>query len=527
VTARRRTLEALLETENKFSRMFQLSPECIVLFDLASYRVHEVNAATEKILGYSREELVGRSIPEIGFWVDVSDWSTLLGLLASRGEVLNRGARMRRRDARVIHMEISARQFELEGRNCVVAILEDVSERMRLADEKQRLEDQLRQSQKLEALGTLAGGIAHDFNNALTIILGNTQLAELDSQLAAQTREHLRSVMMAGGRARDLVAQILTFSRRRDQRYAPVATAPVLAECVRMLRPTIPANIELQHTELAPEAVVMGDASQLHQVIINLCTNAVHAMRPGGGRLRLEHSIVGVQSELHPQYSDLRSGPYLRIEVRDTGCGMSEAVLRRMFEPFFTTKAQGEGTGLGLAVVHGIVRGHHGFIDVSSVPGEGSSFRVYLPLAAETGEAAVANVVATAPARGNGEAILVLDDEYAVLDMLEKLLRHLNYQPICFSNPGAAVDAFNLRPGHYQLVLSDFKMPQRTGLEVSRQLKGLDPARFILMTGFLDSATQEDARELGISRVLEKPLELSVLAEALQTSLAQVKGRSR
>jgi len=520
VTARRRTMEALLETENKFSRMFQLSPESIVLFELETHRILEVNAATEKIFGYERKEVVGRGIPELGVWVNQSDWDQLLAMLGSQAEVLSREARMRRKDGQFIHLEISARKLDLEGRGCVVAILEDITQRTRLAEEKQRLEDQLRQSQKLEALGTLAGGIAHDFNNSLTIILGNTQLAELDPQLGVPTREHLRNVLAAGSRARDLVSQIMTFSRRREQRLLHVRTAPIVAECVRMMRATIPANIELQHHDHAPQATVLGDASQLQQVLINLCTNAVHAMRPAGGTLRVDLSVVRVQAEMYPQYEDLRSGEHLRIEVRDTGHGMPGEVLRRIFEPFFTTKAAGEGTGLGLAVVHGIVRAHQGFLEVSSVPGEGSSFRVYLPLRSEQVESDASGTAAGILARGDGEAILVVDDEYAVLDMLEKLLRHLNYQPVCFSNPGAAVEAFNLRPAHYKVVLSDYKMSQLTGLEVAKRLRGLDYSRFILMTGFLDASTQTEAQQLGVHAILEKPVELSLLAGTLQTALS-------
>jgi nitrogen-specific signal transduction histidine kinase/CheY-like chemotaxis protein len=396
----------------------------------------------------------------------------------------------------------------------------DASERVAAEAKRAALEAQLRHSQKLEAIGTLAGGIAHDFNHLLAAIVANVQLAREDLARSHPVSESLEEVAAAAARATALVRQILAFSRKQAPDRARVAPGAVLAEVARLLRATLPASVrvELELDTRTPD--VSADAAQLHQVLMNLGTNAWHALGPGGGtvRLRAHHVVVEAGGRPHP---DLAPGPYARLQVIDDGRGIEPGILERIFEPFFTTKEPGQGTGLGLSVAHGIVREHRGLILVQSAPGRGSTFEVYLPAQEDAAAAAQAGGgPAAAAAVGQGE-VLFLDDEPALVRAAARILRRLGYLPAPFLRASEALDAVRARPDRFAAVITDLTMPEMSGIEVAQQVRQLNPRLpVVLVSGHAERA-ERDYEAAGIRVRLDKPVELQRFAEVLR----QVCGR--
>jgi signal transduction histidine kinase len=392
-------------------------------------------------------------------------------------------------------------------------------ESSRLHMEHRNLEEQLRQAQKMEAIGTLAGGIAHDFNNILSAIVGYTQLAELILKENPKVREYLGAVLQATRRATDLVRQILTFSRQQPQERRPIQLWPVVAESLKLLRSTIPSTIEFD-TSLATDApTVLADATQIHQILMNLGTNAWHAMKDSTGQLkvRLEQCVV---DEAHAAtQSQLNPGLYTRISVSDTGCGMDQATLGRIFEPFFTTKPPGEGTGLGLAVVHGIMKDHDGAVMVYSHPGEGTTFHLYFP--AHAGEATVAAVEQGPTPRGHGERVLFVDDEELLVQLGQETLAALGYEVEVSTQPAAALAMVRGDPQRFALVLTDQTMPGMTGLFLASQLLQIRPELpIVLMTGYSAPLTAAQVEAAGIRHLLLKPTTIQSLGTTVHAALS-------
>ena len=385
--------------------------------------------------------------------------------------------------------------------------------------ERKRLEAQLRQAQKMEAIGTLAGGIAHDFNNILTAIIGYGEivmerLAEEDSPL----REDQAQVLKAAERARDLVRQILTFSRRSEQQLQPMLVQFVLKEALKLLRASIPTSIEIRESIDVNCGAVMADPVQIHQVIMNLCTNAYQAMREQGGILTVSLREVMVAPADMVSLGIL-AGPQVLLEVGDTGCGMTREVRERIFEPYFTTKGKGEGTGLGLSLVHGIVTALGGRIGVYSEPGQGSTFKVYLPQIRENEGLVVAPAPGTPPPGGR-ESVLVLDDEESIALLERRLLQGLGYRVTACVDSGEALRLFSAEPAAFDLVLTDMTMPQMTGAELAREILRIRPGTpIVLCTGFSELIDGEKAREIGIRVFLHKPITRDDLARAVREAL--------
>jgi PAS domain S-box-containing protein len=384
--------------------------------------------------------------------------------------------------------------------------------------EGKKLEAQLRQAQKMEAIGTLAGGIAHDFNNILSAINGFTELAKMESVSHPVALGYLDEVAKAGTRAADLVRQILTFSRQRDQERKPLQLRHVVAEAFKLLRATIPATIQFKVSLSSATPTVLADATQIHQIVMNLATNAAHAMRDQPGWLEARLEGLEVDAALVAAHPELRPGRYARLTIGDTGHGMDRATLERIFEPFFTTKALGEGTGLGLAVVHGIVMAHDGCITVQSQPGQGTTFSLFFPaLATEEAEAAAGPA---AIPRGHGERILLLDDEEPLVMLGKKMLERLGYTVATETNPLLALSAFQAQPDAYDLVVTDLAMPRMAGTELARQLLLIRPTLpIILVTGYSASLTGESVQAMGIRELVLKPLSRHSLGEAVDRVL--------
>ena len=381
--------------------------------------------------------------------------------------------------------------------------------------ELRHMEDRLRRAQRLEAMGTLAGGIAHDFNNLLGAILGYGEMALRDAPEGTRLRRDLDNVMIAGERARALVDRILAFSRSGVGERVAVDVEAVARETLRLLAPKLPAGISLEEQLDAGRPAVMGDATQIHQVLMNLMTNAVQAM-PAGGVLRVSLRSIDVITPRSATTGTLVAAPHVALEVRDTGSGMAPDVAERIFDPFFTTKEVGVGTGLGLSLVHGIVTGLGGAVDVMSEVGRGSTFIVYLPCAGEVSEPEIDASVPHATRRGERQQILVVDDEAALVTLTTERLAELGYAPAGFTSSAAALAAFMADPDRFEAVVTDESMPGMSGAELIRKIRAAR-ARLpiLLVSGYLSTDVIRRARDAGANEVLKKPLSAGELAEAL------------
>jgi signal transduction histidine kinase/ActR/RegA family two-component response regulator len=399
-------------------------------------------------------------------------------------------------------------------------LLEKIDQLNTADQERRRLENQLVQTQKLESLGTLAGGIAHDFNNILTSVIGYTEMALYDLDPESEIAENLNEVMVAGNRAKELVAQILTFSRQSDTVVQPIRVAAIVEEVAKLLRSTLPAAVAIDLDFRTDLTTIMGDSTQIHQVVMNLCTNAAHAMGDGGGSLELvlDHFSCGPASCGKPV--DMAPGDYLGLTVADSGAGIRPEVLPRIFDPFFTTKEQGKGTGMGLSVVHGIVQSHGGHIAVSSQPGQGTRFDLYFPLSEKSGVTDGQRLPAATPA-GNGRLLLV-DDDLSIIHLQRRFLERVGYRVTARTSSTEALAAFRVKQAEIDLVITDLTMPQMTGDCLVKEIRKIRPdIPVILCTGYSESISEENAREMGIDRFLMKPVGNADLAAVVSQLLAK------
>ncbi len=400
-------------------------------------------------------------------------------------------------------------------------VSKDMTEAEAARAENRRLENLLRQAQKMEAIGRLAGGIAHDFNNILSPILGYAEIAMDEAGENEGLRDCVRQIHIAGRRARDLVRQILTFSRKEEQAARPILVGPILKEALRFLRASFPTTIRMNMHIDEAAGRVMADPTQIYQVIVNLCVNARHAMGEAGGTLSVFLSEVVLTADDHLQFDDIPPGPYLKMTVSDTGAGMTPMVIARIFEPYFTTRKVGEGSGLGLSVVHGIIKRFNGAVKVYSEPGVGATFNLYLPVIGR--DASERRAAPPAPAPTGTERVLMVDDDENALGIERLLMERLGYAVTPFADSLAALERFRAGPDDFDLVLSDMTMPGLTGVDLTREVVALRPHMPVLIcTGFSDPAGEERARRAGARGVIRKPLAKRELALAARAALAGV-----
>jgi signal transduction histidine kinase len=398
----------------------------------------------------------------------------------------------------------------------------DVTARNNAEAEKERLEIQLRQSQKMEAMGTLAGGIAHDFNNILGAVLGYGELAQKAVPEDSAVHRYLDNVMHAGSRAKALVERILAFSRSGVGERGPINVQAVIDETLDLIAASLPPGVSLTKRLEAGDAAIVGDPTQLHQVAMNLCTNAWQAMT-NGGVLEVVLDRAEVIDNRRLSHGNLAPGTYVRLCVSDTGSGIPRQVLERIFDPFFTTKGVGEGTGLGLSLVHGIVADLGGAIDVRTTEGHGTTFTIWLPTAGEA-TAPLAALASELP-RGDGQTVMVVDDEKPLVALAEEILAELGYEPIGFSSSKVALEAFRAAPRRYDIVLTDETMPELVGTDLARAIRLLRPdTPIVLMSGYSGTSLHERARAVGIREVLRKPLQSRDIAECFARVLLPATG---
>ena len=514
------------QAESKFHDLFAFSPDAIFIATQQGV-ITDANQRALEMFGYTHAELTGLAVGEL-IPPDVRDemlqrLSLYLAHPVPRAMGTSApGLFALSKAGRRFPIDISLSPLHSDHGLLVVAAIRDTTTQVRAAEQRQQIEAQLRQAQKMESLGTLAGGIAHDFNNILTGMLGFIELMHVDLPADHPAQQWVQSLSASGDRAKNLVRQILTFSRKQEGERVPLRLTAVAEEAIRLLRATMPAMINLE-TDFPPSCPpVMADSNQMHQIIVNLCTNAWHALPARDGRIRVTLDTCelplagsGPAQPLQPP------GPYVRLTVTDNGAGMDPHTLERIFDPFFTTKKTGEGTGLGLAVVHGIVVAHDGFIKVRSAPGEGSVFEVFFPALSSTAPARPAAVVPHGP-RGSGESILLVDDDLASGKAITGLLDWLGYNVTLHHTPLAALEAFRIAPADFALVISDLAMPGLTGIQFARQIRELNPAvPLLIISGFVTPAQQQELRDLGIPDLLRKPPTLDDLTLAVARSLGR------
>ncbi|MCE5336890.1 MAG: PAS domain S-box protein [Desulfobacteraceae bacterium] len=525
ITASKRMEEQLRASEEKFRKLFRSSPVPSSITFLKDLRYLAVNEAFCDMTGYSPEEVVGKTVPEIGLVADREFHETVLELLREKGRFKNEEVDIRTRTGRSRTILFSAEAQTIDGERCMISTAFDITDRKTAEAEKERLQTTLRQAQKLEAIGTLAGGIAHDFNNILAPIIGYTEMALFDTSETDPLHRDLSRVLKAAFRARDLVKQILVFSRHGlEQERVPQDLGEIVREALSILRESLPGTIEIRRN-IQP-GMALADATQIHQIMMHLGTNAAHAMGDSG---ILDVTLTEVNlsvDDLNSQaMSDLRPGPYLRLVVSDTGRGMDHETVDRVFDPYFTTKEVGKGSGLGLAVVLGIVKRHEGAVTVRSQYGKGSSFTIYIPKMDTAGE--LPQELLRPLPRGT-ERILFVDDERMVADMASRILERLGYSVIAKTNSLDALEIMRSNAEDVDLLITDYTMPNLTGIELAREIVKIRPDLPIIMcTGYGERVNELTARSAGVTAFALKPLDRSELAHLVRSLLDGVKDALR
>jgi PAS domain S-box-containing protein len=517
ITERKKAERSIILSEEKFRKAVLTNPDSIVITRLADGKFVLVNQSFLRLSGYTEEEAIGKTSLDINIWENSEDKEKMLERLSVEGSVKDLEARFRKKNGEVGSGLMSASIINLNGLPHALTITRDLTERKQAEEEKAKLEAQLQQSQKMEAIGTLAGGIAHDFNNILTAILGYTEIAISDLPQGSDTRGNLEEVFKASLRAIDLVKQILMFSRQSETQLFPIRMHLIIKEALKLLRASLPSTIEINQN-IRALGTVLADLTQIHQIMMNLCTNASHAMSKNGGELSVSLIQVNVPDDKTAPM-DLPPGPYLKLTVSDTGCGMTPEVRNRIFEPYYTTKGIDKGTGLGLAVVHGILQSHGGRITVESEPGKGSSFHVYLPEIIDSSEDKETSQT-DAPDTTGTERILFVDDEATIVRMGKKMLEKLGYKVVAGNSGVEALELFRANPDQFDLVVTDMTMPHMTGDQLSGKLIEIRPdIPIILCSGFSEKMTEEAAKEIGIREFIMKPISRQVLSEIIRKVL--------
>jgi len=516
----RRSQAALQSSEERFRSIFQNAAAGMATFDPDGTFL-QANPAFCRLIGYEESELLGMRIPDITHPDDLAESLRLVGEAQSgKRSYLEMEKRYLRKDGSTVWGHASATWlFDAEGRPIYsVALVQDITERKRAEEALRASEEQLRQSQKLEAIGTLAGGLAHDFNNILTGILGHAEMLKASAHPGDNVHRAADVIEKAGRRAADLTRQLLGFARKGKEQNTPVSVHGRIEEVVALLSHAIDKSIVIEQRLEAARPFVLGDPVQVQQIILNLALNARDAM-PGGGRLVFETQDRMIDEAACRNHPRAAPGRFIVITVTDTGHGIPDEILDRIFEPFFTTKGPGLGTGMGLATAYGIVENHGGWIEVESGVGTGTTFRLFLPATDECpAESPVAGDHA-APGMGR---ILVVDDEEIVRDVASEFLAHLGYQVVTAVDGRDAVEYYAAHRGEIGLVIIDMMMPRMGGRECFRELKALDPSiKAILSSGYGFNVAAQEMLEAGMLSFIQKPYDLLEFSEAVSRALGR------
>jgi PAS domain S-box-containing protein len=519
ISERKRAEDALRESEERFRNLTSAAFESIVISE--GGLIIDINDQGLKMFGFERAEMIGHKVIEF-----VSpEWRDQVAENIHSGREALFKHDLLRKDGTRFHAEAQAKMMRMGDRVVRMTAVRDVTEIIQTEKRQKYLEEQLRQSQKLEALGTLAGGIAHDFNNILTGIMANLELAEIDLPSGHPASNAIKNADKASRRARDLIVRILAFSRMEQDSLASAPLGPVVLEAVQLLRAGLPSEIEISTMIDGNCPPVAFDSGQIHQIIMNLGTNSMHAMRDSG-ILSVELRPVSPSFDLRERHPQVRSDHTVCLTIRDNGSGMEPAVLKRIFEPFYTTKKFGQGTGLGLAMVHSIMTAQDGAIVVESAPGMGTSFDLYFPAAASPVSEAAPG--AKTPVRevlapfGRGRCIMLVDDDEAVRTIGSAIIQRLGFQIDAHAHPATALEAFRASPSKFSAVISDYTMPEMTGIELSGHIAKIRPGiPIILASGYLQNDSKNDALESGVCSIVHKPFELQELVAHIRLVLGE------
>lgn len=500
-------LEALRTSESRFRTLFGNTPIGIGVADFNG-EVIECNDAMLQLVGSKKSENKRINLKDI--YYSPNQGEILIKEVQQKGEIHNIETKMKRNDGTIFHARLNISQIELGDKNVLLFIAEDITS-------QKHLEIQLQQAHKMESIGTLAGGIAHDFNNMLGIIVGNAELAMDDVPEWNPARKNLEEIHTASMRARDVVKQILAFSRQSPQEMKPIRISAIIKESLKLLRSSIPKTVEIHQNISSESDTVLADPTQINQVLINLCTNAAHAMGEKGGVLEVGLKYIKMDEGSAIHYSSVSSGRYVRLTVSDTGPGIEPEVLKRIFDPYFTTKGVGEGSGMGLSVAHGIVKTHGGEILADSELGKGTTFQVFFPYF--EGKPKKEVEITTGTPRGN-ERILFVDDEKAMVDAIQPMIERLGYKVAARTSSIEGLEAFRANTDKFDLVITDFTMPNMTGMELAKELLKLRPdIPIILCTGYSEHINEDKAKISGVRAFLMKPIVLSEIANAIRKVL--------
>ena len=508
ITERKRLEDMLTDSEERYRRLFETADDGILLLEKHELKIRHANPAITATLGYSNEECIGNDLKNIGFPDNIGSFNEVMQTLNGDGIIYFKDVPVQKKDGQVVDTDI----YMVDRARLVQCNIRNITE-------FKRMEGQLHQSQKMESIGTLAGGIAHDFNNILAIIIGNTEMAIEAVPEWNSAREYLNEIKSASTRATDLIRHILSFSHKGKTHRKPIKLGFIIEDLLKMLRATIPADIEIRQNLSCESDMILADPTQIGQVLMNICTNAAHAMHDKGGILEVR--LQNVEFKKQNVEFDLGLGRYVKLAVSDTGHGIDPKNIGRIFDPYFTTKGLGEGTGLGLSMVQGIVKMHSGAVTVKSAPGKGTVFEVLFPLT----EADVLPEHKKAEDFPTGnEKILLIDDEASILKLVKKRLEMQGFQVEAKNNPVEALELFRSEPDRFDLIITDMTMPNMTGEKLAKELLNIRPEMpIILCSGYSDRINAEKAAAIGIRQYIEKPMNMSGFMISIRKVLDQAK----
>ena len=518
ITSRKQSEDELRESEERYKALFDRSLDCVYIHDFEGNFI-DANPAALDLLGYSREEITSLNFSSLLGRDQISLALEVLEELRKKG--FQEGVseyKLKNRGGEDVYTETKSSVIYREGKPYAVqGIGRDIAERKQKEESRLKLEAQLQQSQKMEAVGTLAGGIAHDFNNILAIIIGNAELASVDVPDSNPASYSLKEIQKASIRAKNMIQQLLAFSRKTDGESKPLDMAPIIKESMKMLRSAIPTSVEFKQHISDDPCSVMGDAAQINQIVMNLVTNAADAMSEEGGHLEVTLEKIIFQEEKPCFHWILPPGAYVRLRMRDTGEGIEPKIMDQIFDPYYTTKEVGKGTGMGLSVIHGIVKRHGGGIRVESESGKGTLFEIYFPALEKRAEE---EKEPEGEIKGGSERILFVDDEESMVDMNRQLLERLGYDVKSTTKPVEALERFKADPDQFDVIITDMTMPRMTGDRLASEVLKIRPHMpVIICTGYSERMSAKKAEALGARKYIEKPIGLRKMASALREVL--------
>ncbi|WP_163337155.1 PAS domain-containing sensor histidine kinase [Desulfopila sp. IMCC35008] len=512
VTERKQVEEVLRETKERLATFMDSATDGFILFDSDFYHL-EMNKAAFEITGLKRKNVIGKNLIEV--IPNIQETSQY----DSYKKVMETGEPYHVTDL-TQHPLTGDKYIELKAFKVgdgIGVIFSDITERKQIEKEKIQLERRLQQAQKMEAIGTLAGGIAHDFNNILAAILGYAEMAKDDSQPESTVAKDLDKVLEAGNRAKDLVQQILSFSRQNEMERITLQPVSVVKDAIKMLRPSLPTTIEINQDIPPATGLILADPTQIHQILMNLCTNAFHAIEETGGKLGISLKEVTLSIEDLVHEPDVEAGTFVQLSISDSGSGIPPEIKKNIFDPYFTTKEPGKGTGMGLAIVHGIVKSYGGFISLYSEPGEGTAFHVFIPVIEKE---LLPEIEDAKPTPVGRERILFIDDEEILAEMGKSMLERLGYHVTVRNNSIEALETFRNQPELFDLVITDQTMPGMTGADIARRMIHIRPdIPIILCTGYSTTISEEKAKSMGIKEFALKPLSKKDIAVLIRKVL--------